>query len=129
MEPSFLASAVGRKVILSHDTDILLELYTQTAVDFEEAHVVVTLRFQDIENQWRQFSKDISIHFVSEEELEETLELDLQVIERVKELRNFAAEESNSDEFLITQPRTYEHTDNEYAYLEKKYRVDFKQGE
>lgn len=110
---------------LSHDTDILLELYTQSAVDFEEARVVVTLRFKDIENQWRGLNKDITVRFVTEEELEETLELDLQVIERVKELRNLAVNESNSDELFIVQPRKYEHRDNEYAYLEKKYRVEF----
>lgn len=123
---SYVENETGCIVLnLSHDTDILLEIYTQTAVDFDEARIVVTLRFQDSENQWKQFNKDIYVHFVSEEELEGTLELDLQVIERVKELRTHAAEESNSVEFVIIQPRTYDHTDNEYAYLEKKYRVDY----
>lgn len=115
----------GILIHLSRDKDILLELYTQRAVDFDEACIMVTLRFKDAENRWNKFSQMISVRFGAEEEIEKTLVLDQQVIKRVKELRNHAISEPHSDDFVIVRPRIYELTDNEYAYLEKKYRVDY----
>jgi len=115
----------GIFINLSHDKDVLLELYTQTAVDFDEASVIVTLSFKETENRWKEFSKDVTVRFATEEEMEEILELDQQVIERVKELRDPAAGVPNSDDLVILRPRTYELRNNEYAYLEQKYRVDY----
>ncbi|OBZ17229.1 hypothetical protein [Bacillus sp. FJAT-26390] len=114
----------GIFINLSQDNDILLELYTQTAVDFDEASVIVTLSFKDTENRWKKLSKVITIRFVADEEMGETLELDQQVIERVKELRNHATGEPDSNDLVVLQPRIYELRNNKYAYFEKMYRVE-----
>ncbi|RED77600.1 hypothetical protein DFP98_109211 [Cohnella phaseoli] len=105
--------------------DALLELYTQHAVHSDESFVIVTVSFKDSEDRWVEVSDRIVIRFVAEEEIGETLELDQQVIKRVKELRNSAAEWPDSDDLTISPPRTYELRNNKYAYLEQLYRVDF----
>lgn len=110
---------------LSYDKDVLIEIYTQTAVCLDEATVFVTLGFNDKDNKWNEFSKDITIGFFSGEEMDAFLELDQQVIERVKELRNLDAAVRNSDEFMKIQPKIYELKSNKFAYLEHKYRVDY----
>ncbi|QTH45192.1 hypothetical protein J4772_12730 [Cohnella sp. LGH] len=109
----------------AHNNDVLLELYTQTAIRSDESFIIVTVSFKDSEDRWIEISEMIVVRFVAEEEMEETLELDQQVIKRVKELRNGAAEWPDTDDLAIAPPRSYELRNNKYAYLEQLYRVDF----
>ena len=111
---------------LSHHKDVLLELYTQTAVDLEEVYIEVTLKYQADKNWWVEFSERIAVRLIDEEELGETPELDQQVIERVKELRYNGANVLNTDDDSeISLPRIYELRNNKYGYLEQKYRVEY----
>lgn len=110
---------------LSQDKDVLFELYTQSAVSCGEAPILISIKYLDSRNRRKELSKEIVIRFVSEEEMD-ALEIDQMVIERVLELGNGAADMPNpGDDFVNLRPRTHEIRNNEYAYLEEKYRVEF----
>jgi len=110
---------------LSQDKDVLFELYTQSAVSCGEAPVVISIKYLDNRKRRKEISENIVIRFVSEEEMD-ALDIDQKVIERLMELGNGAAGMPKpDDDFVNLRPRTYEIINNEYAYLEKRYRVDY----
>lgn len=110
---------------LSQDKDVLLELYTLTIVNYCEATISVTVRYNDNQNNRKELIRELTIHFVDEHDMD-MLEIDEQVLERVKEIANSTASLSASHDDLVNiQPRIYDIKSNEYAYLEKKYRVDY----
>lgn len=110
---------------LSLERDVLVELYTEAAVDYDEARIVVALRFKDAAGDDLTCTEEIVIRFAADEEVEETVTLDMQVIERVKELGSrTTGEQGAKDEFVILQPSVYAHK-NKYDYLVEKYRIDY----
>jgi len=119
------SSSNGILLDLSQDKDVLLELYTQSPVNFGSAPIYVRLRYHDSENNRNELFRELTLQFVNGDEMD-ALEIDEHVIERVKEIVNPAANLSSSHDDLVNiRPRTYEVRSNAYAYLEKKYRIDY----
>ncbi len=116
--------SIGILLDLSKDQDVLFELYTQSAVDCGKASIKVVLNYKDNHNNRKALSQEVSIQFVNEDEMD-SLEIDEQVIERVKEIASHVASSSAPHNDLVNiRPRIYEIRSNEYAYLEKKYRLE-----
>ncbi|OPH58353.1 hypothetical protein BC351_23600 [Paenibacillus ferrarius] len=110
---------------ISQDKDIFVELYTQAAVDCGEALITVTLRYKDQSNSCKELIQQIPIRFVSEDDMDD-LEIDEQLIEHLKELGSSTGILPKTEiEFVNIQPKIVDLRSNKYAYLEKKYRVDY----
>ncbi|MCQ6561203.1 hypothetical protein [Paenibacillus mendelii] len=106
---------------LSKDTDILIEVFTQEALDCGEAIITVTLRIGENTS----ITQEIPLHLANEDEMDELL-LDEQVITRLKELSHGHGHsaESNPD-FVVYEPRMIDSGKNAFSYLVEKYRVDY----
>ncbi|UKS24642.1 hypothetical protein LOZ80_23860 [Paenibacillus sp. HWE-109] len=106
---------------LERDKDVLIEIYTHSAINIEEAAITVELRYTNCLNNIKEILQSIPIHFVHEDESEH-LTVNEQVISRLKELLSPIPQDKV--EFLSVQSKIMEIRNNEYSYLEKKYRVD-----
>ncbi|PZT56202.1 hypothetical protein [Paenibacillus silvae] len=112
----------GHIVVDAPDQDVLLEIYTQTAVPCGEMTIVVILHTAET-----MIRKDITIQVVEEEEMH-TAEMNEHVVERIKTLRppSSASNQDNDGSTIIyIQPKKLEKSTSEYSHLEKNYRVDY----
>lgn len=103
-----------------HDNEVMIEIYTLDAIECGEMTISITLTTCETS-----VSKNIAIQVVNEDEMDK-VEIDEQVVERIKELSN-TIDPTNSDEtnIVFIQPKIMEKRDNEFSYLEKKYRIDY----
>ncbi|MNJ44768.1 hypothetical protein D3C77_398340 [compost metagenome] len=99
--------------------DVIIEIFTQDAIQCGEKTIVVSLLTAETT-----VSKEISIHVVEEDEMD-MVEIDEQVVERTKELSNADPPYDEVTNIVSIPPRILEIKDNEFSYLEKKYRVDY----
>jgi len=111
-----------RKQILldSKDKEVMIEIFTQDAIACGEVTICVTLLSRE-----KTITREIPIRLVCEDEMD-LVEIDEQVVERIKELGNADNTPSSEDtDIVFIQPRVLESRHNEFSYLEKKYRVDY----
>ncbi|AIQ62570.1 hypothetical protein PSTEL_05105 [Paenibacillus stellifer] len=106
-------------VVDAPDQDVIVEIFTQDAIQCGEMTIVVSLLTAETT-----VSQEISIQIVEEDEMDR-VEIDEQVVERIKELRNTAPPYDAGTDIISIRPRILEKRDNEFSYLEKKYRVDY----
>ncbi|QWU14880.1 hypothetical protein SAMN04487895_10954 [Paenibacillus sophorae] len=105
-------------VLDSKDKDVLIEIFTQEAIACGEMTISVTLF--SCENT---ITQEIPIQLVSEDEMD-LVEIDEQVVERIKKLVNTPSTNEDAD-IVFIQSKILEARSNEFSYLEKKYRVDY----
>lgn len=102
------------------DQDVIVEIFTQDAIECGELTIEVTLTACEIT-----ISKKIPIQVVEEDEMDRA-EMDEQVLERIKRLRNANVPSNNVETTAaFNQPKVLEIRDNPFSYLEKKYRMDY----
>lgn len=106
-------------VIDAFTQDVIIEIFTQDAIECSEMTIVVSLLRAETT-----LSKEISIQVVEEDEMD-MVEIDEQVVERIKELTNAAPPYDPGTSIVSIQPRILEKRDNEFSHLEKKYRIDY----
>ncbi|GGF96416.1 hypothetical protein GCM10010912_46600 [Paenibacillus albidus] len=106
-------------VVDAFDQDVIIEIFTQDAIQCGEMTIVVSLLTAETT-----ISKEIRIQIVEEDEMD-MVEIDEQVVERIKELSNAAPTYDAETNIVSIQPRILEKRDNEYSHLEKKYRIDY----
>ncbi|WP_232695750.1 hypothetical protein [Brevibacillus daliensis] len=107
-------------VLDSKDKEVMIEIFTQDAIACGEVIISVTLFSCE-----KSISKEIPIHLVSEDEMD-MVEIDEQVVERIKELGNANFPPTSEDTNIVfIQTKVLEARNNEFSYLEKKYRVDY----
>lgn len=99
--------------------DVIMEIFTQNSIQCGEMTIVVSLLTAETT-----VSKEISIQVVEEDEMD-MVEIDEQVVERIKELSNATSPYDEGTNNVSIQPRILEKRDNEFSYLEKKYRIDY----
>jgi ATP-dependent Clp protease protease subunit len=101
------------------DRDVIIEIFTQDAIPCGEMTIVVSLLTAETT-----FSNEISIDVVEEDEMD-MVEIDEQVVKRIKEISNAASRCDVETNIVSIQPRLLERRNNEFSYLEKKYRIDY----
>ncbi|MHA7965449.1 hypothetical protein ACX93W_15050 [Paenibacillus sp. CAU 1782] len=106
-------------VIDVSDQDVIIEIFTQDAIQCGEMTIVVSLLTAETT-----VSKEVSFQVVEEDEMD-MVEIDEQVVERIKELSNVAPPYDAVTNVVSIQPRILEKRKNEFSYLEKKYRIDY----
>lgn len=106
-------------VVDALDQDVIIEIFTQDAIQCGEITILVSLFTAET-----MVSKEISIQVVEEDEMD-MVEIDEQVVERIKELSSAALPYDEGINIVSIQPRLLEERDNEFSYLEKKYRIDY----
>jgi len=106
-------------VVDALDQDVIIEIFTQDEIQCGEKTIVVSLLTAETT-----VSKEISIQVVEEDEMD-MVEIDEQVVERIKELSNAGPSYDAGRNIVSIQPRLLEKRDNKFSYLEKKYRIDF----
>ncbi|KKO54151.1 hypothetical protein [Paenibacillus sp. DMB20] len=107
-------------VVDAFDQDMIIEIFTQDAIECGEMTIGVTLISCEAT-----ISREIAIQVVLEDEMDEA-QIDEQVVERVKEISNAnVPPHSKETNAVFIQPRVMEIRDNEFSYLEKKYRIDY----
>lgn len=106
-------------VVDALDQDVIVEIFTQDAIQCGEMTIVVSLLTAETT-----VGREISIQVVEENEMD-MVEIDEQVVERIKELSNAAPPYDAGTNIVSIQPRILEKRDNEFSYLEKKYRIDY----
>ncbi|WP_373233115.1 hypothetical protein [Cohnella sp.] len=106
-------------VVDAFDPDVIIEIFTQDAIPCGETTIVVSLWTAETT-----VSKEISILVVEEDEMDR-VEIDEQVVERIKKLSNAASPYDAGTNIVSLQPRILGKRDNEYSHLEKKYRIDY----
>ncbi|MCC3372399.1 hypothetical protein [Cohnella sp. REN36] len=99
--------------------DVIIEIFTQDAIQCGEMTIVVSLLTAETT-----VSKEISIQVVEEDEME-MVEIDEQVVERIKELSKVTLPYDAGTNMVSIQSRILEKRDNEFSHLEKKYRIDY----
>ncbi|XEC97347.1 hypothetical protein AB6A23_12795 [Paenibacillus tarimensis] len=105
---------------LSTDLEVWIELYTQGETPCGEETIAVTLYSGDSE-----YVKVVRIRLVNVDDMD-SVEIDEQVIKRLKELGiPHDIPHQKESEFVIIEPKVLDMGSNKYAYLEKKYRVDY----
>jgi len=107
-------------VVEAHDQDVIVEIFTQDAIPCGEMTIAVSLL-----TAGTTVIKEISLQVVEEDEMD-SVEIDEQVVQRVKALSSAAASFDAETNSVSYQPRIREQRVNEFSYLEKKYRVDYK---
>jgi hypothetical protein len=115
----FVENERGHIVVAAPDQDVIIEIFTQDAIQCGEMTIVVSLLTGETT-----VSREISLQVVEEDEMDR-VEIDEQVIERVKELSNTAPPYDSGTDIVSIQPRILVKRDNEFSYLEKKYRIDY----
>ncbi len=111
-----------RKQILldSKDKEVMIEIFTQDAIACDEVTICVT--FYSCE---KTITQEVPIRLVSEDEMD-LVEIDEQVVERIKDLGNVNITTTSADtDIVFIQPRVLEARLNEFSYLEEKYRVEY----
>lgn len=103
----------------ARDQDVIVEIYTQDAIPCGEMTIAVSLL-----TAGTTISKEISIQVVEENEMD-TVEMDAQVVERIKALSSDAPPHDAGTNIVSIQPRIREKRDNQFSHLEKKYRIDY----
>lgn len=107
-------------VLEVQDKEVMIEIFTQDAIACGEVTISVALYSNE-----NSISKEIPIHLVDENEMD-MVEIDEQVVERIKELSNTNNPPNNEETNIVfIQPKVLETRDNEFSDLEKKYRVDY----
>ncbi|MUT65696.1 hypothetical protein [Paenibacillus sp. NEAU-GSW1] len=115
----FVENERGHIVVDAFDRDVIIEIFTQDAIQCGEMTIAVSLLTADTS-----VSKEISIQVVEEDEMD-SVEIDEQVVERIKELSNAAPTYDSETNIVSIQPRILEKRDNAYSHLEKNYRIDY----
>ncbi|OBR65244.1 hypothetical protein A7K91_19860 [Paenibacillus oryzae] len=115
----YVENAREHIVIDGFDRDVIIELFTQEAVPCGERSIEVSLL-----TAGTTISKEISIPIVLEDDMDR-VEIDEQVVERVKELSNAGPAFDMETTMVNISPRILKKSENEYSYLEKKYRIDY----
>ncbi|MFC5470872.1 hypothetical protein ACFPPD_19475 [Cohnella suwonensis] len=106
-------------VVDALDQDVIIEIFTQDAIQCGEMTIVVCLL-----TAATTVSREISIQVVEEDEMD-MVEIDEQVVDRIKELSNATPPYDEGTNIVSIQPRIFEKSDNEFSYFEKKYRIDY----
>jgi hypothetical protein len=116
---SFVENEREHIVVDALDQDVIIEIFTQDAIQCGEMTIIVSLFTAETT-----VSKEISIQVVEEDEMDRA-EIDAQVVERIKELSSATPPYDEGTNIVSIQPRILEKWDNEFSYLEKKYRIDY----
>lgn len=101
------------------DQEVMVELYTENAIRCGEWTIAV--------NVWTamsMISRELEMLVVGEEEMD-AAELDDEVVECVKALRNAAPPADEGFRTVTIQPRRIEKRQHAFTDLEKKYRIDY----
>lgn len=106
-------------VVDALDEDVVIEIFTQDAIQCGETTIIVHLCSANIT-----ISKEISFLLVKEDEMD-TVEIDEQVIERIKALDNAAPSYDEGAFIEFIQPKILKKSANEFSHLEKQYRIDY----
>lgn len=108
---------------LSKGQDVLLEIYTEDAIECGERIITVSLVYSDGRKQ-NEMSHNIPVTFVNDEEIE-AVSIDEEVVDRLKELRNTSPRETlETTDCVNIRPNTVVKS-NKFSFLEEKYRVDY----
>jgi ATP-dependent Clp protease protease subunit len=109
----------GHIVVDAPYQDVIIEIFTQDALECGELTIVVSLLTAETT-----VHQEISIQVVPEEEMD-TAEINEHVVERVKALSNTSPtnddDEDNSN-IVYIQPKILE---QRISHLEKNYRIDY----
>lgn len=100
-------------------TDLLIELRTHEEINADSGEIFIYMESGDMK-----ITRSLSIDFGDGDD-DEKFEVDREVVERLKELRIFGFGANQAEyEFTYIPPVRFDKP-NEYAELEKKYRIDF----
>ncbi|WP_127533609.1 hypothetical protein [Paenibacillus kobensis] len=109
------------KIDLTEHQDVLIEIYTESKVPYDESLITVQLTIGD-----QQAAAFVPIRLADADELEEPV-VNEQVVERLKQLSikdDARSTPSQHDEFVSIPPRRVEPRVNEYDFLVERYRID-----
>ncbi len=115
----YVENAREHIVVDSFDRDVIIELFTQEAIPCGKRSIEISLL-----TAGTTVSKEISIQIVQEDDMN-MVEIDEQVVERVKELSNAGPACDMETTMVNIPPGILKKSENEYSYLEKKYRIDY----
>lgn len=103
---------------ISHELDIMIEIYTQQEVACGKTDISVNLSYTDAQNQKKELTSSIPLYLVSENEMDD-VKIDKEVISQLEKLNK-----ENAGEGLIRLPFQTQYLTNELSSLERKYRID-----
>ncbi|UVI29474.1 hypothetical protein [Paenibacillus spongiae] len=109
---------------LSKVNDLLIEICTQEAVPCGEWAIRVSLIFGE---KGQTFVQELPLLIAPEDEID-ALVIDEQVVARLKEMglsREHGSSTGIEQEFVVYPPTIVEARENEFAFLARKYRVDY----
>ncbi|MBB6695324.1 hypothetical protein H7B90_28400 [Cohnella xylanilytica] len=110
----------GNIAMDSFDQEVICEIFTQDPVECGDKTIVVTL----LSNETT-VSEEIRIRVVHEDDMD-SVEIDEQVVERIKEISRAPIPPINeATNTIFLQPRVPVIRENKFSYLEKKYRIDY----
>ncbi|MCK9859574.1 hypothetical protein [Paenibacillus sp. ATY16] len=110
-------------IVLAKTDDLMLEIYTTNPIACGDHAITVDIVFMDWQKHRCMQSASIPIRVVLADEME-TVEIDNEVVNRVTQLAIKQAS-NELDEFEVIGIRPNRLTlNNEYSFLEQKYRVD-----
>ncbi|GMK43181.1 hypothetical protein PghCCS26_03080 [Paenibacillus glycanilyticus] len=110
-------------IVLAKTDDLMLEIYTTNQIACGDHAITVDIVFMDWQKHRCMQSVSIPIRVVLADEME-TVEIDDEVVNRVTQLAIKQAS-NELDEFEVIGIRPKRLTlNNEYSFLEQKYRVD-----
>ncbi|MDO3413013.1 hypothetical protein QWJ34_24835 [Saccharibacillus sp. CPCC 101409] len=98
--------------------DAVLEVFTRHAISCGERMVTVSLI-----SETRTLSRNIPIEFVGEDDMDGAA-IDEEAVERAEEWSRASSLPPEADRSVCVLPQFPEDRPNQYAYLEKEYRID-----
>lgn len=115
----YMENERGNIVVNTLNQDVIVEVFTQETIECGEVTIVVSLITSETT-----ISSEISLQLVEEDEMD-IVEIDEQVVERIKVLSNEAPLQETETNIVSIHPRILQKRENEFSHLEKKYRVDY----
>lgn len=115
----FIENDLQHIVVDALNEAVILEIFTQNAIACGVKTITVHLYFSEAT-----ITQSISLLIVEEEEMD-TVEIDEQVIERIKTLSSTVPPFDEEATIELIQPKIVKKKANEFSHLEKKYRVDY----
>ncbi|WP_047154063.1 hypothetical protein [Aneurinibacillus tyrosinisolvens] len=103
---------------ISHELNIMIEIYTQQEIPCRKTEITVSLSYKDGQGQPKEMTSSIPLVLVSEDEMDD-MKIDKEVISQLEKIN-----ERNADEGLVGFPLQTQYLTNELSSLEKKYRID-----
>jgi len=115
----FIENELEHVIVDAPHEAVILEIFTQNAIPCGEKTITVHLC-----SAKSTITEAISLLIVEEEEMG-TVEIDEQVIERIKTLSSAAPSFDKETTIEFTPPKILKQRSNEFSHLEKQYRVDY----